>query len=45
MPKLDANPFLDRNYFLERKERTKQHSSDIQTSLSFFTFCRPTNGL
>jgi RNA-directed DNA polymerase len=45
MPKLDANPFLDRNYFLERKERTKQHTSDIQSNLSFFSFCRPKNGL
>ena len=45
MPKLDANPYLDRDYFLERKERTKKRSPWIQTSLSAFTFNRPLVGL
>lgn len=30
MPKLNANPFLDRNYFLERKERMKRLTPDNQ---------------
>jgi len=34
--KLDANPYLDRNYFLERKDRIKKQSPWIQTRLPFF---------
>jgi RNA-directed DNA polymerase len=45
MPKLDANPYLDKDYFLERKERTKKRTPWIQTSLSSFTFNRPFIGL
>ncbi len=35
-PKLDANPYLDRKYFLERKERMKRQTPWIQTKLSYF---------
>ena len=34
--KLDANPYLNRNYFLERKDRTKKQTPWIQTKLPFF---------
>ena len=34
--KLDANPYLNRNYFLERKDRIKKQTPWIQTKLSFF---------
>jgi RNA-directed DNA polymerase len=34
--KLDANPYLNRNYFLERKDRIKKHTPWIQTRLQFF---------
>ena len=44
MPKLNANPYLDRNYFLERKDRIMKRTPWIQTRLSFFAFGRPTNG-
>ena len=36
LPKLDANPYLNRNYFLERKDRIKKHTPWIQTRLPFF---------
>ena len=36
MSKLDANPYLDRSYFLERKNRIKKQTPWIQTSLPFF---------
>ena len=36
LPKLDANPYLNRNYFLERKDRVKKHTPWIQTRLPFF---------
>jgi hypothetical protein len=35
-PKLNANPYLDRKYFLERQERMKRQTPGIQTGLSFF---------
>ncbi len=35
-PKLNANPYLDRKYFLERQERMKRQTPRIQTGLSFF---------
>ncbi len=41
MLKLDANPYLDRNYFLERKKRIKRQTPWIQTRISFFAFSRP----
>jgi RNA-directed DNA polymerase len=34
--KLDANPYLNRNYFLEKKERTKKQTPWIQTRLPCF---------
>ena len=36
LPKLDANPYLNRNYFLERKDRIKKQTPWIQTRLPFF---------
>jgi RNA-directed DNA polymerase len=36
MSKFDANPYLDRSYFLERKNRIKKQTPWIQTSLPFF---------
>ena len=36
MLKLDANPYLNRNYFLERNDRIKKHTPWIQTRLPFF---------
>ena len=37
MPKLDANPYLDRSYFLERKNRIKKQTPWIQTRFPFFS--------
>jgi len=45
MPKLEMNPYLDRKYFLERKERIKRQTPWIQTRVSFFAFRRPAIGL
>ncbi len=45
MPKLEMNPYLDRKYFLDRKERIKRQTPWIQTRPSFFAFRRPTIGL
>ncbi len=36
IPRLTANPYLDRNYFLDRRERMKRQTPWIQTKLSFF---------
>jgi len=36
IPKLQANPYLDRKYFLDRQERMKRQTPWIQTKLSFF---------
>jgi len=45
MVKLDANPYLDRGYFLARKERRKKQTPWSQTHLSLFAYCRPKFGL
>ena len=34
--KLDANPYLNRNYFIDRKHRIKKYTPWIQTRLPFF---------
>ena len=36
MSKLDANPYLDKSYFLEKKDRIKKQTPWIQTRLPFF---------
>jgi RNA-directed DNA polymerase len=36
LPKLDANPYLDRSYFLTRKDRIQKQTPWIQTRLPFF---------
>lgn len=43
-PKLHANPFLDRKYFLQRMERINKQTPGIQTKLTFFGLRRPANG-
>jgi len=45
MVKLDKNPFIDRNYFLDRLDRVKKCTPWIQTRLSFFAYRRPVYGL
>lgn len=45
MVKLEANPYLDRNYFLVRKERMRKQTPEEQTRLPLFAYCRPTFGL
>jgi len=45
MVKLDKNPFLDRNYFLDRLDRVRKCTPWIQTRLSFFAYRRPKFGL
>jgi RNA-directed DNA polymerase len=45
MVKLDKNPFLDRNYFLDRLDRVSKYTPWIQTRLSFFAYRRPKFGL
>jgi len=35
-PKLDANPYLDRKYFLERKDRMRQPTPRNETRKTFF---------
>ena len=45
MVKLDANPYLDRVYFLSRKERMRKQMPWSQTQLSLFAYCRPKFGL
>ena len=45
MVKLDANPYLDRGYFLTRTERIRKQTPWIQTKLSFFAYHRPKFGL
>ena len=42
-PKLDANPYLDRSYFLERKDRMRRQTPWIQTKLTYFAL-PPSNG-
>ena len=41
LPKLDANPYFNRNYFLERMDRIKKQTPWIQTRLPFFVKSRP----
>lgn len=36
MPKLNANPYLDRNHLFNRRERIKWQTPWLQTKLSFF---------
>jgi RNA-directed DNA polymerase len=43
--RLDANPFLERNYFIERMESLKNKNSGVQTKLSFFLHDCPKLGL
>jgi RNA-directed DNA polymerase len=45
MVKLDKNPFIDRNYFLDRLDRVRKCTPCIQTRLSFFAYRRPVYGL
>jgi len=45
MVKLDKNPYLDREYFLERLGRIQKHTPWIQTRLSYFAYRRPEYGL
>ena len=45
MVKLDMNPFLDREYFINRIERMRGRTTDIQVKLSYFSICRPKFGL
>ena len=42
-PKLNANPYIDRKYFLDRKDRMRRQTPGIQTTLSFFAM-PPRNG-
>ncbi|UUX93323.1 group II intron reverse transcriptase/maturase [Methanoplanus endosymbiosus] len=42
-PKLNANPYLDRKYFLERKERMRRQTPWVQTNLFYFAV-PPKNG-
>jgi len=42
-PKLDVNPYLDRSYFLERKDRMRRQTPWIQTKLTYFAL-PPSNG-
>jgi RNA-directed DNA polymerase len=43
--KLDANPFLNRNYFLDRRNTSRILAPESQTKLSFFSYSRPIIGL
>ena len=36
IPRLNANPYLDRIYFLERRERMKRQTPGVQPNRSFF---------
>ena len=42
-PKLNANPYLDRKYFLKRKDRMRRQTPWFQTKLSYFALS-PVNG-
>jgi len=44
MAKLDANPYLDRKYFLWRVGKMNKET-DIQLKLTFFSWNRPIQGL
>lgn len=43
--RLDANPFLDSDYFLNRMNCLERKESGVQTKLSFFSYSRPQWGL
>ena len=45
MVKLNKNPYLDRDYFLERLGKVRKHTPGIQTRLSYFAYRRPEYGL
>jgi RNA-directed DNA polymerase len=45
MVKLDKNPYLDRDYFLERLNKVQKSTPWIQTRLSYFANRRPEYGL
>jgi len=45
MVKLNKNPYLDREYFLERMDKVRKRTPWIQTRLSYFAYCRPADGL
>lgn len=45
MMKLDMNPFLDREYYINRMERMRERTTDVQVKLSYFSFYRPKFGL
>ena len=45
MVKLDKNPYLDRDYFLERLDKVRKYTPWTQTRLSFFAYPRPKYGL
>ena len=42
--KLDANPYTDRKYFLDRQDRLKKQTPWNQTKLSYFALRRPIIG-
>ncbi len=42
-PKLDANPYLERSYFIERKDRMRRQTPWIQTKLTYLAL-PPSNG-
>jgi RNA-directed DNA polymerase len=43
--RLDANPYLERDYFLNRMSSLERKESGVQTKLSFFSHDRPQWGL
>jgi len=43
--KLEMNPYLDREYFLNRIDSLKQRQLMTQTKLTYFAICRPNSGL
>jgi RNA-directed DNA polymerase len=45
MVKLDMNPYLNHEYFINRMERMKRRTPDVQVKLNYFPKCRPKFGL
>ena len=43
--KLEMNPYLDREYFLNRIDSLKRRQLTTQTKLTYFAICRPKFGL
>ena len=43
--RLDANPFLNRDYFFDRINAARARTPESQTKLYFFSYCRPVTGL